>query len=199
MRPAKLLLAVAFAVAAGACHHAAAPEVALQPQVDSSAIERARQDSIARAEAEARARDAAERMAAQRRADSLAALQRRSDEVKAILASMIHFDFDKAVVRPEDARILDQKIPILSANTAVRVQVAGDCDERGSDEYNFALGNRRAMAARQYLIEHGIDGSRIETVSYGKERPLDPAHNEEAWAKNRNDRFEVLTAHVVLR
>ncbi len=81
----------------------------------------------------------------------------------------------------------------------MRIQTAGNCDERGSDEYNLALGNRRAMAAKHYLVEHGIDASRVETVSYGEERPIDPGHTEEAWAKNRNDQFEILTANVVLR
>ena len=94
---------------------------------------------------------------------------------------------------------MDEKLPILTANSQVRFQIAGNCDERGSDEYNLALGNRRATTAKQYLVAHGIDASRIETVSYGEERPLDPAHNEEAWAKNRNDQFEILTANVVLR
>ena len=77
--------------------------------------------------------------------------------------------------------------------------MAGNCDERGSDEYNLALGNRRAIAAKQYLTSHGIAASRIEIVSYGKERPVDPGHNEEAWASNRNDQFENLTTNVVLR
>lgn len=193
-----LTLPLAFAFVAAACHPAAAPQLTAQPQSDSSALaERARQDSIARAEAE-RAREAA-RLAERRRADSLAALQRRSDEGRAMLAEMIHFDFNKADIRPGDAHVLDQKIPVLKANSQVRIQVAGNCDERGSDEYNLALGNRRAISAKQYLVNHGIDQSRIETVSYGKERPLDPGHNEEAWAKNRNDQFDVLAANVVLQ
>jgi peptidoglycan-associated lipoprotein len=195
MRTALLTVPIALAYVAAACHHAQPPQVALAPQVDSSALERAREDSIAAA----RAREAAARRAAQRRADSLAALERRSQDLKAELATMIHFDFDKAAIRPGDARELDAKLPILKANPQVRLQIAGNCDERGSDEYNLALGNRRAITAKHYLVEHGIDDSRIEAVSYGKERPLDPAHNEEAWAKNRNDQFEMLGANVVLR
>jgi peptidoglycan-associated lipoprotein len=199
MRPTPLIVPMALAFVASACHHAAPPQVAVQPQVDSIALERARQDSLARAEAEARDREAAERRAAQRRADSLAALQHHSDDLKDMLASMIHFDFDKSLIRPGDARVLDEKIPILLANAQVRIKIAGNCDERGSDEYNLALGNRRAMAARKYLMAHGIDASRIETVSYGEERPVDPGHNEAAWAKNRNDQFDLLTTSVVLR
>lgn len=200
MRSALLTIPVAFALAASACQQSPPPQVAVQPQVDSSALaEQARQDSIARAEAEARAREAAQRRTAQRRADSLAALQRRSEDLKAVLGSMIHFDFDKSTIRPGDAWVLGQKIPILTANSQVRIEIAGNCDERGSDEYNLALGNRRAIAAKQYLVEHGIDPSRLETVSYGEERPLDPGHTEEAWAKNRNAQFDVLTPNVVLR
>jgi peptidoglycan-associated lipoprotein len=190
---------VALACAVGACHHAPSPQVALQPEVDSTALIRARQDSIARAEEAARARELAERRAEQRRADSLAALQHKAAEMNAELATMVHFDFDRAIIRPEDARVLDQKIPILEANPQVRIRVAGNCDERGSDEYNLALGNRRAIVAKQYLTRHGIAPSRIETVSYGKEKPIDPGHTEEAWAKNRNDQFDNLTMNVVLR
>jgi peptidoglycan-associated lipoprotein len=199
MRPMLFAVPVALACVLGACHHATPPQVAVQPQVDSTALERARQDSIARAEEEARARAAAERRAAQRRADSLAAVQRKASEIGAELASMVHFDFDKAIIRPGDARVLEEKIAILQANPQVRIRVAGNCDERGSDEYNLALGNRRAMAAKQYLTSHGIDASRVEIVSYGEERPVDPGHTEEAWAKNRNDQFENLTTTVVLR
>jgi peptidoglycan-associated lipoprotein len=199
MRPMLLAVPVAFAVVAAACQHATPPQVAVQPQVDSAALERARQDSITRADEEARARAAAERRAAQRRADSLAAVQRKATEMGAELATMVHFDFNRAVVRAGDAELLDQKISILQANPQVRIRVAGNCDERGSDEYNLALGNRRAIAAKQYLTSHGIDAGRIEVVSYGKERPVDPGHDEAAWAKNRNDQFENLTTNVVLR
>ena len=198
MRTMLLAVPLAFAYVAGACHQAP-PRVAVQPQVDSTARIRARQDSIARANEQAQARDAAERLAGQRRADSLAALQRKTAEVNAELAAMIHFDFNKAVIRPGDAGVLDQKIPILLANSQVRIRVAGNCDERGSDEYNLALGNRRAIATKQYLTNHGIDASRIETVSFGKERPIDPGHNEEAWARDRNAQFDNLTTNVVLR
>ena len=199
MRSLLVAVPVALACVAGACHQAPPPPVALQPAVDSTALRRAREDSIARAEEAARARALAERRAEQRRADSLAALQRKSAAANAELAAMIHFDFDRAVIRPGDAGVLDQKIPILQQNPQLRIRVAGNCDERGSDEYNLALGNRRASAAKQYLTSHGIDASRIEIASYGEERPVDPDHNEEAWAKNRNDQFDNLTTNIGLR
>ena len=193
----RLALAVVFASVAVACHHPA-PVAQVTPQSDADSlarVERARQDSIARADAERRAR-ADE---ARRRADSLAEVRRKAEEARTELAIMTHFDFDRATIRPGDAAILDRKAAILESNPSVRIQIAGNCDERGSDEYNLALGNRRAITARNYLISHGIAGSRIETVSYGKEKPIDPAHNEEAWAKDRNDQFELLTQNVVLQ
>jgi peptidoglycan-associated lipoprotein len=107
------------------------------------------------------------------------------------LGEMIHFDFDKADVRAGDQGILDRKAAILGANAAVKVRIAGHCDERGSDEYNLALGNRRAASAKRYLTGKGVDDGRLEVVSYGKERALDPGHSEDAWAKNRRDEFEL--------
>ena len=115
----------------------------------------------------------------------------RAAALRTELADMIHFDFDKADIRATDQGILDRKAAILAANPGVRLRVAGNADERGSDEYNLALGNRRAAAAKRYLAGKGIDEGRLDVVSYGKERPLDPGHNEDAWAKNRRDEFEV--------
>lgn len=182
-----------------ACHNNPAPQTAVAPVVDSAALERARQDSIARAEAEAREREAQARLERQRIADSVAAAQRASQQMQTVLTTMVHFDYDRSQIRPGDAQVLDLKIPILQANPEVRLQVAGNCDERGSDEYNLALGNRRAMAVRTYLASHGIDASRLELVSYGEERPVDPGHNETAWAMNRNGQFSLLNPQVALR
>jgi peptidoglycan-associated lipoprotein len=94
---------------------------------------------------------------------------------------------------PGDKANLDRKAAILAANPAAKIQIAGNADERGSAEYNLALGNRRALAAEQYLVGKGIDGGRIETASYGSERPVAQGQNEAAWAQNRNDQF-TLTA-----
>ena len=197
MKPVSLLFVIGLgaAVAAGACGPKTPPQTAPTPNADSlAAAERARQDSLARAQAEADrlAREEAERVARQREADSLAALSRATEEVRATLAAMIHFDYDKATIRSEDASVLDQKIAILQANPNLRIRIGGHCDERGSDEYNLALGNRRAQAAKQYLTSHGIDGSRIETQSFGEERPMADGHDESAWAQNRRDEFEII-------
>jgi peptidoglycan-associated lipoprotein len=115
----------------------------------------------------------------------------RAKALRDELADLIHFDFDKADIRASDQGILDRKAAILGANSTVRLRIAGHCDERGSDEYNLALGNRRAASAKRYLTGKGVDDGRLEVVSYGKERPLDPGHSEDSWAKNRRDEFEV--------
>jgi peptidoglycan-associated lipoprotein len=97
----------------------------------------------------------------------------------------IHFDFDKYDIRPGDAEILNENGALLMKYPTVKIQIEGHCDERGTVEYNLALGERRANSTKRYLISLGISSDRISTISYGKERPLDPGHNEEAWAKNR--------------
>jgi peptidoglycan-associated lipoprotein len=155
-----------------------------QAMQDSIAREQARRDSAARAQAEA------DRLRRQREADSLAALGRDNDAVKAMIGRAIHFDLDKSNIRAgEDTQILDEKLRVLQANPGLSIEIVGNADERGSDEYNLALGNRRAVAAKQYLTGRGIDASRISTRSAGEEQPVDPGHTEDAWAKNRRDEF----------
>src|SRR5262245_22713719 len=155
-----------------------------QAMQDSIAREQARRDSAARAQAEA------DRLRRQRESDSLAALARDNDAVKAMIGRAIHFDLDKSNIRPgEDTEIMDEKIRILQANPSLTIEIVGNADERGSDEYNLALGNRRAVAAKQYLTGRGIDAARISTRSAGEEQPVDPGHTEDAWAKNRRNAF----------
>jgi peptidoglycan-associated lipoprotein len=103
----------------------------------------------------------------------------------------INFDFDRYDLRPDARAILDRKAAFLNGNGSVRTQIEGHCDERGTEAYNLALGERRANTARQYLTTAGISAGRLSTISYGKERPLDPGHNEAAWARNRRDHFVV--------
>jgi peptidoglycan-associated lipoprotein len=97
----------------------------------------------------------------------------------------IHFDFDRYNIRPADATILKENAALLNKYTNVKIQIEGHCDERGTVEYNLALGERRATSAKNYLVSLGVASVRISTISYGEEKPLDPGHNEEAWAKNR--------------
>jgi peptidoglycan-associated lipoprotein len=103
----------------------------------------------------------------------------------------IHFDFDKYDIRPEDTTILRENGALLKKYPKVKIQIEGHCDERGTVEYNLALGERRATSTKNYLVSLGISADRLSTISYGKERPLDPGHNEEAWTKNRR-------AHTVI-
>ncbi len=97
----------------------------------------------------------------------------------------IHFNFDKYDIRPEDAAVLKENAALLKRFPNVKVQIEGHCDERGTVEYNLALGERRANRTKDYLVSLGISAARISSISYGKEKPLDSGHTEEAWAKNR--------------
>ena len=103
----------------------------------------------------------------------------------------IHFEFDKYDIRRVDEEILKENAVLLKKNPKMKVQIEGHCDERGTVEYNLALGERRASNTKKYLVFLGIPSDRISTISYGKERPLDKGHHEEAWARNRR-------AHVVV-
>jgi peptidoglycan-associated lipoprotein len=98
----------------------------------------------------------------------------------------IFFDTDRSTLNPQAIATLDRQAGWLQQYPQVNVWVAGNCDERGTEEYNLALGQRRASADRDYLVAHGIQRNRIETISYGKSRPIDAASTPEAWAQNRN-------------
>ena len=104
----------------------------------------------------------------------------------------VYFDFDRFTIRDDMKSILEKDAIWLKGNTGVNVQIQGYCDERGSDEYNIALGERRAQSIREYLINYGISQSRLATISYGEERPVDPGHTEEAWAKNRRGELVII-------
>jgi len=145
-------------------------EVEQQQAEEARAQDQARQEEIAREEAQEQARL---KMAARNR----------------FLNENIHFEFDRSNLLPEAQEILRSKAQWLRDNPDVLAIIEGHCDERGTNEYNLALGDRRANSAKAYLIDLGIAGSRLTCISYGEERPLDPGHNEEAWAKNRRAQF----------
>jgi peptidoglycan-associated lipoprotein len=109
------------------------------------------------------------------------------------ITAPIYFDFDRSTIRPDAAATLDRKIPWLQANPGMRIRIEGNADERGSDEYNLALGQRRAGAAKRYLTERGIAGDRFDLVSHGEERPVCTEHNETCWQQNRRDDFFIIT------
>lgn len=112
-------------------------------------------------------------------------------EVPAFMTERIFFDFDKSALKMDSQALLKKKADWLKANPAAKMLIEGNTDERGTAEYNLALGERRAEAAKKFLVDMGIDAKRISTISFGEERPIDPRRNEEAWAKNRNDGFVV--------
>jgi len=101
----------------------------------------------------------------------------------------IYFEFDKYALRPGDTKVLDAGAGWLKANPSHQMLIEGHADERGTDAYNLALGERRAQAAMNYLVAQGIRATRIAIVSYGKERPVCNEHNEACWARNRRDHF----------
>jgi len=108
-----------------------------------------------------------------------------------VMQEDIYFDFDKSTLTPTAQDNLLRKAEWLRENPDATVTIEGHCDERGTNEYNLALGDRRAESAKAFLIDLGIDPMRLTTISYGEERPVDPRHTEEAWAKNRRDHFVV--------
>jgi len=122
----------------------------------------------------------------------------KEDIALALKAAILHFDFDRDFIKPESEESLQKLSGVLERNPEVMIQVQGNCDERGTEEYNLHLGMRRATSAKQYLVGLGIDGNRIDTISYGFERPVDPRHNEQAWAANRRDDF-VRTQNISTR
>jgi peptidoglycan-associated lipoprotein len=180
MRATSLLLVLAMAGLAAACGGKPAPE---QPAPEAT-------PAPAPAPAPAPTDDSAERDRLEKERMAREAAE-RAKAVAADLAAMINFEYDQATVRATDQGILDRKAAILGANPNVKLQISGHADERGSDEYNLALGNRRAAAAKRYLENKGIDASRMDVVSYGEERPLNPGHDEAAYAQNRRDEFLV--------
>ncbi|MGD0231020.1 MAG: peptidoglycan-associated lipoprotein Pal [Syntrophorhabdales bacterium] len=110
-------------------------------------------------------------------------------EAATVALKDIHFDFDRYSIRREDAEILKQGLGWFQENPGTHVRIEGNCDERGTVEYNLVLGQKRADSAKIYLTTLGVETKMLETISYGKERPVDPGHNEESWAKNRRDHF----------
>ena len=105
----------------------------------------------------------------------------------------VYFDFNEASLRSDALPVLANQAAWLQRYPDVRVRIEGNCDERGTREYNFALGARRADAVRDFLISHGVSGGRITTISYGKEQPIDPGHDEAAWAKDRNAKTAIVS------
>jgi len=191
--------AVAVALLAG-CHKKPEPTPApvIQPGPNADSARLAQEEAARRAAEEAARRRAADSAAAAQ-AEAQRAASGTAAEMRTTLTSAVHFDYDQSTLRPDAQAALDAKVPILQANSDVMIRIDGNTDERGSDEYNLALGERRAAAAKQYLVQHGIAANRIETVSYGEERPVAQGSDEAAWAQNRRDDFEITSGGQMLR
>lgn len=157
-------------------------------------------DDAARRRADSLAADA------QRRADSLAAARAASardaaasqGELRNTLTQRVYFDYDKDQLRDDATAALDAKAAILQANPAITLVITGNTDERGTSEYNLALGQRRAAQAKRYLVSHGVADSRLTTQSLGDSQPVASGTDEAAYQQNRRDEFAVHNAPAVL-
>jgi peptidoglycan-associated lipoprotein len=187
-----MLVLVGASLAAGGCRKkpATTPVPAVnQDSIDAENARRAEQARLDQARRDSLARE-------QSRADSIRMERERMDramtDARTIITNPVMFEFDKSDLTADDVARLDAKIPLLNVNPALRIRVAGHTDSRGSDEYNMALGQRRAASAKRYLTQHGIDQSRIETVSFGEERPAANGTDEDSMAQNRRAEFEII-------
>lgn len=144
----------------------------------------------ARAAAEKASRDSAE---AARLAADRAARERATAALRTTLLQKVYFDYDQSDIGAGAQAALDAKLPILLTNNGLRIRISGHADERGSDEYNLALGQRRAAAVKRYFMDRGVDGARIDIVSFGEERPEVTDGTEEAFRLNRRAEFEILS------
>jgi peptidoglycan-associated lipoprotein len=141
----------------------------------------------------AKLRDEADRAAAAAKADADRAAASRA-QVQSTLTTPVRFEFDRSVLNDEALQLLDAKVAALQANPSIRVRIEGNADDSGSDEYNMALSQKRAGIAHRYLTERGVDGSRLQIVSFGEEKPTCTANRDEPCrAQNRRDEFVVLS------
>ena len=161
-----------------------------EPMEEERVVEDAAAQQAAEAEAARRAAEMAKMSEADRQRQE-AAMMAEDARMRAFVEENIHFDFDKYVLTPKAMMILDEKAAYLREHPEVRVLVEGHCDERGTNEYNLALGDRRANSAKTYLVKSGVADSRITTISYGAEQPLCMDHAESCWWKNRRAQFQV--------
>jgi peptidoglycan-associated lipoprotein len=113
-------------------------------------------------------------------------------QVAPLSLTTIYFDYDKSDIRSDARNILAENAKGLTDHPTATIRIEGNCDERGTDEYNLALGQKRADAARDYLVNYGISASRLSTISYGESRPVSKGHDESSWSQNRRDEFSIL-------
>jgi peptidoglycan-associated lipoprotein len=201
-----LVLCVGFML--GGCPKKAA--IKDEPSAKAAAERALEREKAAKMEAERREREAAEAKIREEEARKRAEEEGAKKELeKGLVAKTtpgiegtifessllkdIHFDFDRYDVRPGDVEILKENAEFLVKNPNMKIQVEGHCDERGTAEYNLALGERRANSVKKYLLSLGIGETRISTISYGEEKPFDRGHDDAAWGKNRRAHFIILS------
>lgn len=196
MHPRTTVLALVALALAAACHKAPAPLAPVPRSANQDSLDRARADSIARANA---ARQA-EMARAQAEQDSLRAVREREQREAAqnadamkVLTATIFYDFDRADLTEAARSLLLAKVPVLQTQPTIHVRITGHTDDRGSSEYNLALGLRRAAEAKAFLVNNGIDASRLIITSMGAEQPAVQGDNEEAWSRNRRSEFAPLS------
>jgi peptidoglycan-associated lipoprotein len=182
-RLAPALAAFALVVSADACKR---PQVGTPGPVSSSSIDTSFRQGSARDSMAARQQAIDDSI---RNARLMSA--RDADALRTTLREVIHFDFDESDLRDDARARLDAKLPILLANPGLTLRISGHADERGSDEYNLALGQRRAAATKRYLTERGVGDGRIETASFGEEQPIAAGGDESSYAANRRAEFEI--------
>ena len=167
----------------------ARPTEVEKAEKEAAAVKRAQQEEARRAE-EVRIEKLEELEEAKRREAEEKA--RQLAEAQGFELQPIYFDFDRSSIRDEARAILEKTAAFLKENPGIRIRIEGNCDERGTNEYNLALGERRANSAKLFLVSLGISPDRIRAISYGEERPLALGGGEDAWAKNRRDDFVVI-------
>lgn len=171
---------------------AAAAKKKAEAEAAAAAAKKKAEEEAAAAAAKKRAEEEAAAAAARKKAEEEAAAKRLMEEqVSAFESEKIYFDYDKADLKPEAQAVLQSKAKFLDANSSYSLTIEGNCDERGTNEYNLALGERRADAAKKYLASLGISEGRITTVSYGEEKPVATGKDESAWSQNRRDEFKL--------
>lgn len=182
-----VLIAIAVIPMASACRKKPATAPSPTSVADSVARDAARTDSIARAEAEN------VRAASERARDENIRAQQQNRSVQSTLAAPVYFELDGADITPEAVGVLEAKVAIIQRERSMRIRITGHADERGSDEYNIALGMRRAAEVKRFMADRGVDASRVEIATRGEEEPADPGHDETAWSKNRRADFIILS------
>ena len=182
MTVSKLVAPAALVLIAGACSHTP-PNTTPTPAAQASATQSAPTPTTPRRGGDGPV------LAGETRDKDLAA-------ARAVLAQPIYFDFDSSAIKTDQRTPLEKKVPVLSNNPTLRIRVEGNTDERGSAEYNIALGMRRAAQAKRFLTDRGIDAGRIDVISYGEQRPVCSTSEEGCWQQNRRDDFKITAGDV---